>query len=104
MTAPADVVGQEPQPRRTPRLLLPVLLAVAALLLLLDGVQGRREVDALVARAAAGEQAADYADRRVAGTVQYAGSQLTTGPAAVRADLQRLVAREAQGQRAVVRT
>ena len=48
----------------------------------------------------AGQDAGVYADRRLAGTVQYASGSLTSSSAseAVRADLRRLVQREAAGQ------
>ena len=75
-------------------------LAVVALLLVVGEVAQDREVDALLRGVQAGQQASVYADRRLAGTVQYVSGSLTSAsvPPAVRADLRRLVQREAAGQ------
>jgi len=78
------------------------LLGVALLVLLVvaDGQARRLEVDGLVQRVREGQATVAFADRRLAGTVQYASPQLTspTAPVAVRADLQALVRSEAAGQ------
>lgn len=83
-----------------PRGLAAALAVVALLLVVGDRVARDREVDALLRGVQTGQEAAVYADRRLAGTVQYASGSLTSSsvPAAVRADLRRLVQREASGQ------
>ena len=82
-----------------------LLGAIVGLLLVGDGVARRLEADALLDRARQGQATVAFADRRVTATVQYASPQLTSpdAPAAVRADLQALVRREAAGQVASLR-
>ena len=77
-----------------------LVVAVLALLAVGDASARRLEVDALLERAGQGQATVAFADRRLAATVQYASPQLAspTAPAAVRADLQALVRREAAGQ------
>lgn len=88
--------------RAHPRSRSAPVLGVALLVLLVAGdAQARRlEVDGLVQRVREGQSTVAFADRRLAGTVQYASPMLTSpsAQAAVRADLQALVRREAAGQ------
>ena len=96
----ASDAGPEGAGRRGPRGLLAALAVVALLLVVGDRVVQEREVEALLHGVQAGQQASVYADRRLAGTVQYASGSLTSASVspAVRADLRRLVQREAAGQ------
>ena len=87
--------------RRTVSTPVRALLVTLLVLLGVADAQARRlEVDALLDRARAGQSTVAFADRRLAATVEYASPQLAspTAPAAVRADLQALVRREAAGQ------
>lgn len=104
----ADVVeaGPDRPRRRLPGRLLLAAAVVAGLLVVADGAVAEREATQVLARLRAGEQASVYADRRLAGTVEYTSGQMTSpsAPAALRADLRQLVQREAQGQERPVRT
>lgn len=83
-------------PRAVPALLLAVLLLLVAG----DAAARQAESDRLLAAVTAGQEAARYAERRVAATAEYAGPALTRAAVdeAVRADLRALVRSEARAQ------
>lgn len=79
-----------------------LLVAVGAV----DRRQRARELDRILARAAAAQATIGYADRRIAGTLSYVEPQVrrpATSPQ-VRASLRALVQGEADGQLAALRT
>jgi hypothetical protein len=71
------------------------LVGVAA-----DDARRSSELGGVLDRVQQGNAAADYADRRLAATIEYAGPLLRApdAPPDVRADLRRMVEREAAGQ------
>lgn len=104
-TADVLVSGPERAPRAVPWRLLAVLAVLVVLLVGADRLQHRREADALLERATAGQAAVRYADGRVRSTLTYAGPSLDRPDVspAVRSSLERVVSDEATGQLAAVR-
>lgn len=101
MSSGSEVLAGGEQRRAAASLSVRLLLgAVLVLLLVGDGAARWLEADALLERAREGQATVAFAERRLTAIVQYASPQLTspTVPAAVRADLQALVRREAAGQ------
>ncbi len=92
--------GSQRRPHRGLRVAVAAVVALALLAVLADRWQRGREVDALVARAAAGQQAVRYADGRVRAAQQYAAPALGGAgvPAGVRTSLEQVV-RGAAGDR-----
>jgi hypothetical protein len=104
-----DVLGNDAPParwrggRRARALGGRVLVPLVVLALVGVGADDARrssELGGLLDRVQQGNAAADYADRRLSATIEYAGPLLRAADAApaVRADLRRMVQREAAGQ------
>ena len=96
--------GSQRRPRPGLRVAVATVLVLAVLGVLADRWQRGREVDALVARAAAGQEAVRYADGRVRAAQQYAAPALGGAgvPAGVRTSLEEVVRGAAGGRVAVL--
>ena len=97
--------GSQRRPRPGLRVAVATVLVLAVLGVLADRWQRGREVDALVARAAAGQEAVRYADGRVRAAQQYAAPALGGAgvPAGVRTSLEEVVRGAAGGRVADLR-
>lgn len=98
--------GRDPLAQRWPRRVATVLVLLGVLGYGGDRLLAQREQTGLLARAAAAQETAIYADRRVSAALTYASPQLSSPAVSpgVRRSLQRLVEDTARGQLTALRT